>query len=444
MTDVFHRQPLIPLPTAVGGKGVYIEDSNGKQYLDASGGAAVSCLGHGDPDIIDAIKSQADKISFAHTGFFTSEPAELLADVLIEKSPNNIGKVFFCSGGSEATESAVKLAYQYHLERGEPERRHIIARRLSFHGNTLGALAVGGNQWRRKQFEPLLIDVSHIAPCFAYREQSASENEEEYGLRAANELEREIIRLGSETVGMFIAETVVGATAGAVPPVRGYFKRIREICDRYGVLLILDEVMCGIGRTGTFFACEQEEIEPDIITIAKGLGAGYQALGAMLASREIYQTLIDGSGFFQHSHTFMGHPIACAVGLAVVKAIEDRELLTKVKEEGAYLFKRLNENFKHHPNIGDIRGRGMLCGLELVQDRESKKTFDPRLKLHAAVKKAAIDRGLICYPMAGTVDGINGDHILLAPPYIVEQPEIDLMVERLDDAIDMALMSVFR
>ena len=312
MTNVFHRNPQNEPPIAVDGRGMYLINANGKEYIDASGGAAVSCLGHGDPEVTKAIQAQAEKLAFAHTGFLSSEPAEQLADLLIEKAPSEYGKVFYVSGGSEAVESALKLARQYHLENGEPQRRHIIARQQSFHGNTLGVLAAGGNQWRRKQFEPLLIEVSHISPCFAYRGQQDGESEEAYGQRVANELEAEIIRLGEDSVAAFVAETVVGATAGAVPPVPGYFKRIREICDTYGVLLILDEVMCGLGRTGSFFAFEQEDIIPDMVTMAKGLGGGYQPIGALLCTTKIYEMIYNGSGFFQHSHTYMGHPIACA------------------------------------------------------------------------------------------------------------------------------------
>ncbi len=421
---------------------MYLIDASGKEYLDASGGAAVSCLGHGDPDVIKAIQEQAAKLAYAHTGFFSSEPAEQLADLLVEKAPSEFGKVFYVSGGSEAVESALKLARQYHLENGEPQRRHIIARQQSFHGNTLGVLAAGGNQWRRKQFEPWLIEVSHISPCFAYRGQRDDESEEEYGQRVADELQAEILRLGEDSVAAFVAETVVGATAGGVPPVPGYFKRIREICDTYGVLLILDEVMCGLGRTGTFYAFEQDGIVPDLITIAKGLGGGYQPIGALLCSNKIYQAICDGSGFFQHSHTYMGHPVACAASLAVLKAIFDRDLLTNVGEMGAYLAAQLNEALSQHPHVGDIRGRGLFRGIELVQDRETKEPFDPVLKINAKIKKAAFENGMICYPMGGTIDGIKGDHVLLAPPFIASKADIETIVEKLSHSIHSAINSI--
>jgi adenosylmethionine-8-amino-7-oxononanoate aminotransferase len=263
MSHVFPRHANANPPTANDGDGCYIIDQNGKRYLDGSGGAAVSCLGHGDAEVTAAIKAQLDRIAFAHTGFFTSEPAEALADLLIANAPDGIDKVYFVSGGSEAVEAAIKLARQYHLERGETKRDKLIARKQSYHGNTLGALSAGGNMWRREPFAPLLVEMSHIEPCYAYRGQNEGESEEAYGQRSANLLEDEIVRLGAENVMAFIAEPVVGATLGAVPPAPGYFKRIREICDHYGVLLILDEVMCGMGRTGTLFACEQDNVVPD-------------------------------------------------------------------------------------------------------------------------------------------------------------------------------------
>jgi adenosylmethionine-8-amino-7-oxononanoate aminotransferase len=439
MTHVFQRQIHADLPRAKKGDGIYIIDADGKRYLDASGGAAVSCLGHSDPDVIQAIKDQAETLAFAHTAFFTSEAAEELANLLIGKAPDGIEVVYFVSGGSEAMEAALKMARQYFLEVVEPERTKFIARRQSYHGNTLGALSVGGNVWRREPFEAMLMDVGHIQPCYAYRNQLDGETEEEYGLRAADELEAEIQRLGPETVIAFVAETVVGATAGVVPPVKGYFKRIRDICDRHGVLLILDEVMCGMGRTGTTFACEQDGIAPDIVCIAKGLGAGYQSIGAALVSAKVFQAFSEGSGFFQHGHTYMGHPVACAAALAVQRKIQALDLLANVREQGEVLESRLLDRLGNHAHVGDIRGRGLFRGIELVADRATKEPFDPALKLHAGLKAQAMDRGLIYYPGGGTADGVQGDHILLAPPFIIEKPEIDELVDRLSAAIDAAI-----
>ncbi|WP_417436115.1 aspartate aminotransferase family protein [Hoeflea sp.] len=431
MSHVFSRHTKIHPPVVASGQGCYLFDQSGKQYLDGSGGAAVSCLGHGDADVIAAVKAQLDKIAFAHTGFFTSEPAEALADLLISKAPEGIERVYLVSGGSEATEAAIKLARQYFVEKGEPGRSRLIARKQSYHGNTIGALSAGGNEWRRAQFGPLLLDVSHIDPCYDYRLRHVDETPEAYGLRAADALEAEILRVGPETVMAFMAEPVVGATLGAVPPAPGYFKRIREICDRYGILLILDEVMCGMGRTGTLFASEQDDVKPDIIAIAKGLGGGYQPLGAMLCSGEIYQAIENGSGFFQHGHTYMGHPAACAAGLAVVGAIENRNLLPKVEEMGRLLRAGLQARFGQHPHVGDIRGRGLFVGVELVQDRETKQPFAPGDRISAKIKAATFDAGLICYPMSGTIDGRSGDHVLLAPPYIITPEQVGELIDKL-------------
>lgn len=443
MQHVFHRHTKMTLPFAARGDGPYVIDSEGKRYLDASGGAAVSCLGHSHPVVIQAIKRQLDRIPYAHSAFFTNDAMEQLADVLIESSPG-LARVYFVCSGSEATEAALKLARQYFLERGEPQRRYFIARRQSYHGNTLGALAVGGNQWRRQQFEPLLIESHHVSPCYAYRGLGADESLERYGLRVANELETKIKELGADSVLAFVAETVVGATAGAVPPVPGYFKRIREICDHYNVLLILDEVMCGMGRTGTLFACEQENIEPDMIAIAKGLGAGYQPIAALLVNSNIYDTIRDGSGFFQHGHTYMGHPTTCAAALAVQKVIREEDLLTNVRMHGENLATALQQQFGEHPHVGDIRGRGLFRGLELVADRASKEPFDPSLRLAAAVKRQGMEHGLMCYPMSGTIDGRRGDHILLAPPFIINERHIEELIDKLARALDAAITETAR
>lgn len=435
MSHVFPRHTKSELPTIAAGEGCYLFDNTGKQYFDGSGGAAVSCLGHGDSCVIAAIKQQLDKVAYAHTSFFTSEPAEELADFLIKHAPDKLNRVYFVSGGSEAVEAALKLARQYFIEIGQSSRYRVIARRQSYHGNTLGALGAGGNLWRREPFSPLMVETSHISPCYEYRGKAENESHEDYGLRVASELESEILRLGPESVMAFIAEPVVGATLGAVPAVAGYFKRIRDICDQYGILLILDEVMCGMGRTGSLFACEQDGIAPDILTIAKGLGAGYQPIGAMLCSSQIYSAIENGTGFFQHGHTYLAHPTACAAGLAVVRAILDRDLLSAVNTMGATLNSELNRQFGQHPNIGDIRGRGLFLGLELVADRETKTTFAVEKQINRKLKKAAFDAGLICYPMGGTIDGKNGDHVLLAPPFIMSTEQIDEVVGKLNTAI---------
>ena len=439
MSHVLRRRPLEAPPTAVAGEGAWITDSEGRRYLDASGGAAVSCLGHGHPAVVQAIKDQVDRIAYVHSAFFTTEPMEALADLLVADAPAGLDRVYFVSGGSEAAEAALKLARQYALETGQPERRRFIARRQSYHGNTLGALAVGGNVWRREPYAPFLMEAHHISPCYAYRDRRDGESEEAYGLRVANELEAKILELGAETVAGFIAEPVVGATAGAVPSVPGYFRRIREICDRHGVLLILDEVMCGMGRTGTMFACEQDGIAPDLLFCAKGLGGGYQPIGALFLSQAIYDAIVAGSGFFQHGHTYMGHATACAAALAVQRVIRDESLLDNVRSQGDALMEALTERFGNHANVGDIRGRGLFIGLELVADRASKAPFDPARALNARVKAEAMARGLICYPAGGTIDGRHGDHVLIAPPYIIGAEEVALIADRLGEAVDAAI-----
>jgi len=433
---VFQRASAAVLPVAVGGDGIFIETSDGRRILDACGGAAVSCLGHSDRTVVEAIKAQLDALPYAHTGFFTSEPAETLAAMLAERAPEGISRVYFVSGGSEAAEAAIKLARQYFLEKGEPARARIIARRQSYHGNTLGALAAGGNEWRRAQFAPLLADsFSHIAPCHHYRFAEPGETPEAYGARVAGELETEILRLGPETVAAFMAEPVVGATMGAVPAVPGYFEKVREICDRYGVLLILDEVMCGMGRTGDLFCATHENVRPDMILIAKGLGAGYQPIGACMVSETIHSAIAEGSGFFQHGHTYMGHPTASAAGVAVLETIEARDLLANVRAMGTRLREGLEARFGQHPNVGDIRGRGLFLGMELVADRDTKAPLPRADKVNAKVKKAAFARDLMVYPMGGTIDGANGDHILIAPPFIITETDVEVIIERLAGAI---------
>lgn len=427
------------MPKAVAGDGCYLIDADGRRYLDGSGGAAVSCLGHSNAAVRAALHAQIDRLAFAHTGFFTTEPAERLADRLIAHAPDGIDRVYLVSGGSEAVEAALKLARQYYLEIGQPDRHRVIARRQSYHGNTLGALAAGGNAWRRAQFAPLLADTTHIGPCYEYRDRRDGETPQAYGLRVANELETEILRLGADTVMAFIAEPVVGATSGAVPAVPGYLRRIREICDRYGVLLIFDEVMCGMGRTGHLFACVEDGAVPDMITIAKGLGAGYQPIGALLASAAIYDAIAAGSGFFQHGHTYMGHALAATAANAVLDEILDNNLLSRVQMQGAKLDAALRSALGQHAHIGDIRGRGLFRGVELVADRATKAPFDPSRGIAARIKKEAFAAGLICYPMSGTIDGQRGDHVLLAPPFIIEDAQVDELVDKISGAIDRAI-----
>ncbi len=442
MSAILHRSSLDIPPRAVSGDGPFIVDDQGRRYLDASGGAAVSCLGHSHRAVIDAIHAQVERLSYAHTSFFTTEVAESLAAHLIERAPAGLSHAYFVSGGSEAIEAALKMARQYYVEIGQPQRSVFVSRRQSYHGNTLGALAVGGNAWRRAQFAPLLIDTVQVSPCYEYRGRASGESAEQYGQRLVRELDETFERIGPQRVIGFLAETVGGATGGVLEPVPGYLRGVREVCDRHGVLLILDEVMCGMGRCGTLYACEQEGVSPDIVTIAKGLGAGYQPIGATLLSQRIFDAIRDGSGFFQHGHTYLGHALACAAALAVQQTIERESLLENVNRMGALLERRLRETFGDHPHVGDIRGRGLFRALEFVADRADKTPFDPSLRLHARLKKAAMAHGLMTYPMGGTVDGVQGDHVLLAPPFIIDAAHIETIVERLSAAISDTLVQL--
>jgi adenosylmethionine-8-amino-7-oxononanoate aminotransferase len=442
-SNVFHRSLSAPPIKAIAAKGSFIFDDQGKRYLDASGGAAVSCLGHCHPKVVEVIQEQLGRLDYAHTGFFTNSTQEAMAEDIIAHAPANMARVFVVSGGSEAIEASVKMARQYWLEKAEPQRTRFIARRQSYHGNTLGALAAGGNMARRAPYAPLLSDAfSHIAPCYAYRDRLDGESEEAYGLRVADELEVEIQRLGPANVAAFVAEPVVGATLGSATAVPGYFKRIREICDRHGVLLIADEVMSGMGRCGSLYAMEHEGVEADIIVMAKGLGGGFQPIGCVLASNKVVQAFQDGSGAFTHGHTYMGHPVACAAGLAVQQVLREEGLIQRVTDQGPKLEAMLYERFGNHPSVGDIRGRGYFWSLEFVADRTSKTVFDPALKMNARVGQEGLARGLVCYPMGGTIDGVQGDHVSLAPPYNASDEELSLAVDLLGEAVDATIGSL--
>jgi adenosylmethionine-8-amino-7-oxononanoate aminotransferase len=439
MTRLLHRQIHHAYPRVVGGEGIHLIDAAGRRYIDASGGAAVSCLGHQHPAVLAALHAQLDQVAYAHTSFFTTDVAEALGEELLAHAPSGMSHVYLVSGGSEAVEAALKMARQYFVERGEHQRRYFISRRQSYHGNTLGALGVGGNAWRRAQFAPILVENHYIDPCYEYRYRHPHETGEAYGVRAAAELEAKIHELGAANVIAFVAETVVGATLGAVPPAPGYLARVRDICTEHGILLILDEVMCGMGRTGTLHACAQDGVAPDLMTVAKGLGGGYAPIGATFVARHVYDAFAKGSGMFQHGHTYVGHPLACAAALAVQRTVREERLLDNVQARGTQLEQALHARFRDHPHVGDIRGRGLFWGVELVADRGSKLPFDPGRRLHADIKSAAMQRDLMVYPMGGTIDGRAGDHVLLAPPFICDAAAIDAIVLRLGEAIDAAI-----
>ena len=443
MSHFLHRSLATKMPIAVRGDGCYIFDSDGRRYLDGSGGAAVACLGHSHPKVIAAIEAQVRKISCAHTVFFGNEPSEELADYMIARAPRGFERFLTVGDGSVAVETAIKLQRQYWMERGKPERRYVVSRLQSYHGNTLGALSVGGNARRREPYAPLLSpSVAHIEPCYAYRYQRPDETLEAYGTRSANLLEAAILELGTENVGAFIAEPVVGATAGCLAAAPGYFKRIREICDRHDVLFIADEIMCGMGRTGSLFACEQEGVVPDLITVAKGLGGGYQPVGGVLAHGKVMQPIEVGSKALANGHTYMGHAVASAAALAVQRVIEEENLVERVRVLGKGLGERLRARFGEHPNVGDVRGRGLFWAIEFVADRATRKPFAPALRLNQRVKDEAMARGLACYPSAGTADGVNGDHVLFAPPYIVTESQLDELTEIAGLAVEAAIESL--
>jgi len=445
-SHVLHRRLTgAALPQAVSAKGMVITDHAGRQYIDASGGAAVSCLGHGHPRVVDAIRQQAETLAYAHNGFFTSQAAEELADVLVGHAPGVLTSACFVSGGSEATETALKLARQYYLEIGEPDRVHFIARRQSYHGNTFGALALSGNPGRRAPYAPMLpTGFSHVSAADPVHGRLAGETDDGMATRLAAELEAELERIGPGRVAAFCAETLVGATAGALAPPAGYFREIRKVCDRHGVLLLLDEVMCGMGRTGTTHAWEQEGVSPDIQVVAKGLGGGYQPIGAVLASARVTQALARGSGGLRHGFTYMGHPLACAAALAVQRVIAEDCLLDNVAAMGSLLLSRLRDRFADHRHVFDIRGRGLLVAIELSADGNTGTPFPEAARVADRIRTQAMDLGLACYPGSGTVDGTLGDHVLLAPPYIATADDIAMIVSRLGDAVDRVCQDVMR
>lgn len=442
MSHVMHRLLKTPYPIAVAGDGPYLIDKSGKRYVDAASGAGVSCLGHSASSVSDAIARQTKELGYVYNAYFTTDILERFADALVEMTPKGLDWVFPGSGGSESMDGALKLALQYHDEHGEPTRTKFISRRQSYHGCTIGALSVSGNRIRRMLFEKFLPETIQISPCYEYRERRDDETPQAYSRRLADELDAEIERQGPKTVAAFIAETVVGATAGCIPPTPDYFRLIRKVCDKHGILLIMDEILSGCGRTGTYLSCEQDGVTPDIAVVAKGLGAGYQPLSAILVSGKIVDTIAGGRGFFFHGHTYNSHATAAAAGLAVIETIRRQNLLANVRQMSQLMFDRLRARFGNHPNVGDIRGRGLLIGIELVQDRASKKPFSGETMLWNTLQKVAFENGLLCYPGFGTADGVDGDHILLAPPYIIGSNHVEEIVDKLAPSLDKAIEMV--
>ncbi|ROQ96970.1 adenosylmethionine-8-amino-7-oxononanoate aminotransferase [Streptomyces sp. 2132.2] len=420
------------------GHGVWLEDREGRRYLDTCGGVAVSSLGHRHPRIAEALERHSRDLSWVHAGSFTTSPAEGLAELLVGQS-GGLSHAQFLSGGSEAMELAMKIAYQYHCERGESDRQVFIARRQSFHGSSLSTLAISGNSQRRSVFEPLLSPAEFVSPCYAYRDQAEGETEADYAQRLADELDARIRQTGPGRVAAFVMETVVGSTNGAVPPVTGYLAKIAEVCRRHGVLLILDEVMAGMGRTGHHYAYLEDGVVPDIVAVGKGLAAGYQPISAVLVSASVHDALGNGSGVLQNGQTHVNHPLACAIALEVQRTIVDEDLLPQVRARGEQLRKGLLERFADHPHVGDVRGRGLFTGVEFVQDRESRAPLLGGATLVGRMKKEGLDRGLLLYPGHGTVDGVAGNHVLFAPPFVVTESDIDAMVERFGEVVEACL-----
>lgn len=416
---------------------MYIEDDSGKRYLDMSGGAAVSCLGHAHPDVVAAVREQVGVLAFAHTAFFTNEPQERLAERLVERFGDPGARAYFTSGGSEANETALKITWQYWKARGEPRRKIIISREHSYHGNTFGALSVSGNDARRRASAAPLLDWPRIAPCYAYRGRADGESLGQYVERVSSELESAILAAGPERVAAFICEPVVGSSLGVVPAEAGYLQRIRALCDRYGILWIADEIMCGSGRTGTYFAFEHDGVRPDIVTLAKGIGGGYQALAATVLAGEVADSLA-ASGF-AHGHTYIGHPVSCAAGVAVQEVLDRDALLPRTRDFGERFGRLLRERFAAHPNVGDIRGRGLFWALELVSDRIAGSGFPGGGRLPARLLREAMDAGLICYPGGIEVDGATVPHIMLAPPMILEESHMQECADKLDIVLGRTL-----
>jgi adenosylmethionine-8-amino-7-oxononanoate aminotransferase len=441
MTRILHKNLHTPPSMAVGGQGIHLFDEHGRRYIDSACGVAVSCLGHGHRRVIDAIKRQAEQLAYAHAGAWTTTAAEELAELLVTRSPG-LERIYFLSGGSEIMELCLKTAYQYHVETGQPERRIFVSRRQSYHGSTLGTLAVSGNIQRRSVFDPILGPASFVSPCYAYRYQRDDEDERAYGVRLACELEDRILELGPGNVAAFVAETVVGSTSGAVPPVAGYFQEIRAVCDRYGVLLILDEVMAGMGRTGHLYACAEDGVEPDILAIGKGLAAGYQPLSGMLVNARVHGAIGAGSGVLRNGQTFVNHALACAAALAVQRTIDEEGLLANVLARGEQLRTGLRSVFADHPHVGDVRGRGLFVGLELVADRTTKDPLPPEAETAARIRTTALEHGLLTYPLPGTIDGHRGDHVLFAPPFICTEDDVDEIVMRFATALRSVFPSV--
>ncbi len=442
MSEFFFRNLKKTYPTVASAKGVRITDTGGKTYLDACSGAIVANLGHGLPVINDAITGQLQKVAFAHTSQFVSEAGLELAKKVVELTPAGFKKgarAYFMSGGSEAVETAIKMARSYFVHRGDNQKSICFSRWQSYHGSTFGALSATGHPARRKPYVPMLRSPSHISADYRYRCMCGFGPgpcaNDECSIARADELEAAIIFAGPENVMAFIAEPIVGATLGAAVPGRAYFPRIREICDKYGILLIADEVMTGLGRTGTTFGMNHFGIEPDIIALGKGMAAGYQPLAAVLGSGKVVKAFEDSTGVFEHGFTYSAHPVSCAAGLAAIDYVQKHDLINRVAERESEFFRR-GEKLTNTGIIGDIRGKGFMMGLELVKNVDTKEPFPAEVRVSQLVAQEAMKNGLLVYPGSGFIDGVNGDYIMIAPPFTVTDDELSELFELLERSLN--------
>ncbi len=431
---IFQRDLTRHYPMLVRGEGVYVWDDQGRRYLDSTSGISVSCIGHGRERVAEALRRQAMTLAYTTSGYFTNQPAEALAEQISRLAPGDLNNVFFTTGGSESVETAIKLARRYHLERGKAQKHLVIGRWASYHGATLAAVAASGHVVRRRLYTPYLLPFPHIAAAYCYR-CPFDKTYPACGLACARDLERAILQAGAEHVAAFIAEPIVGAAAGAVVPPPDYFAAIREICDRHDVLFIADEVITGFGRTGAYFAMEHWGIVPDLMTVAKGIGGGYAALGAVLVSDRVKRAFSENMAAFAHGFTFSNHPLSCAAALEVLAIIEEERLVEAAARQGAYLQDRLRHLYRH-PIVGDIRGMGLLAGVELVRDRETREPFDATARIADRLFQLCLERGVIIYPGSGMVEGPRGDQFLLCPPFIISPAQIDELVDALSGALD--------
>jgi len=426
---VFYRKLTRAYPLVTHGEGIYLFDEEGRRYIDGSGGALVANIGHGHPEIFQKMMEEMGRVGYVHGTQFTTRSIEEYAGALGGILPEGLEKIYFLSGGSESIEAAIKFARQYFLESGHPQRWRVIARWHSYHGNTLGALSLTGRTGMRKPYLPLLIDFPHFPPPYCYR-CPFNLSYPQCGLECAKTLEQVIRMEGPETISAVILEPIGGATIGALVPPEGYLSLIRKICDRFEILLIDDEVMTGMGRTGRWFAMEHWGVSPDIMVLGKGMSGGYFPLSAMITRKEYVERLREKTGGFVHGHTFSHHPVACAVGLSVLRFIQQRKLIEACLRKGDYLLQKLEE-LKEFPFVGDVRGKGLMTAIEFVRDQKTKEPFPRTDRVTEKVIDLAFENGLVLYPGTGFVDGVNGDMVMVGPPLIIEETQIDEIIELL-------------